>query len=175
MSGSILTAGGAWVENTWSVVRDADPAAAAGAGRDGLLISLPALLAQDRDDVVAVWLAPTDDPLALVPWLDEIDLIAVEFPVFTDGRGYSTASLLRRRLGFRGDLRAIGDVLIDQLSAMKRVGFTSFDVRPDQDRERAVRALSTFSDAYQASVEPALPAFRRHARPDATALAGAPA
>jgi uncharacterized protein (DUF934 family) len=85
----------------------------------------------------------------------------VQFPKFGDGRGFSTAALLRTRHGWRGELRAIGDVLRDQLFFMKRVGFDSFALRADRNIDEAVASLLDFSDSYQGSVEPALPAFRR--------------
>jgi uncharacterized protein (DUF934 family) len=114
----------------------------------------------------AVWLAPNDDPHELSARVGRLNLIGVDFPKFTDGRGYSTAWLLRMRYGFAGDLRAIGDVLIDQLYYMRRVGFSSFALKPGQDEAAAVRALSTFSDHYQGSAT-GVPAFRRTVRPSA--------
>ena len=75
------------------------------------------------------------------------------------------STLLRRRYGYAGDLRAIGCVLIDQLFFMRRAGFSSFAVRPDQDPDRAVRALTWYSDAYQGAAADPVPAFRRHLRP----------
>ncbi len=104
-------------------------------------------------------------------YLDAVPLIAIDFPVFNDGRGYSTAAVLRSRYQYRGDLRAIGDVLIDQLFFLRRVGFTSFLLRADQDHLKAVAKLRTFSDAYQGAADDPLPAFRRHARPNARELA----
>jgi uncharacterized protein (DUF934 family) len=108
-----------------------------------------------------VWLSPADEPEQVVALFDSIELIAVQFPKFGDGRGFSTAALLRTRHGWRGELRAIGDVLRDQLYFMKRVGFDSFALRPDRNVEEAVASLSEFTDSYQGSVEPLLPAFRR--------------
>ena len=113
---------------------------------------------------VGVWIAGGDDPIPLAPWLPGLPLVAVDFPKFTDGRGYSVAFLLRSRFGYRGELRAIGDVLPDQLFLMRRVGFDSFAVRADKDIRQALRALRPFSDAYQGSWDNAVPAFRRHAR-----------
>ena len=112
----------------------------------------------------AVWLAGTDDPAPIAPWLLQLPLVAVDFPKFTDGRGYSVAFLLRSRFGYRGELRAIGDVLPDQLFFMRRVGFDSFAVRADKDIRQALRSLQPFSDAYQGSWDNAVPAFRRHER-----------
>jgi uncharacterized protein (DUF934 family) len=85
----------------------------------------------------------------------------VHFPTFTDGRGYSTARLLRERYGYRGELRAVGDVLRDQLFYLSRVGFDAFALRQDQDAEGALASLADFSESYQASVERPQPLFRR--------------
>ncbi len=113
---------------------------------------------------VGVWLSGADDPSPIAPWLPKLPLVAVDFPKFTDGRGYSVAYLLRSRFDYRGELRAIGDVLPDQLFFMRRVGFDAFAVRPDKDVRQALRSLQPFSDAYQGSWDNAVPAFRRHAR-----------
>ncbi|HEX7157239.1 MAG TPA: DUF934 domain-containing protein [Burkholderiaceae bacterium] len=113
----------------------------------------------------ALWLGPTDEPALARAWFDAVPLIAVQFPKFTDGRGYSTAALLRTRFGWRGELRAIGDVLHDQLFQLRRVGFDSFALRPDRDPVDALRAFTVFSDTYQGSVDQPLPHFRRGAAP----------
>lgn len=76
-------------------------------------------------------------------------LIAVAFPVFTDGRGYTLGRLLRQRYGFRGELRAVGDIMVDQLEALRRCGFNAMALREDQDMAVALRALHTFSAHYQ--------------------------
>ncbi|HEY6240935.1 MAG TPA: DUF934 domain-containing protein, partial [Burkholderiales bacterium] len=88
-------------------------------------------------------------------------LIAVNFPKFGDGRGYSIARLLRERYGFRGELRAIGDVLHDHLFFMEQCGFDAFALREDQDAQEALSVFGTFSDAYQTSVQRPVPLFRR--------------
>ncbi len=105
--------------------------------------------AANADAPVGIVLMPTDDPLALAGRLDGLAVIAVEFAKFSDGRGYSIATLLRSRLGFKGEIRAVGDVLIDQLFAMARCGIDSFALRGDQDVEVAKRALETFPAVYQ--------------------------
>lgn len=94
---------------------------------------------------VGVWLAPDDAPEALIPRLAQIPVIAIQFPSFTDGRGYSLARLLRQRYGFRGELRAFGDVLRDQIYFLHQCGFNAFCLRPDQDIEAAVAALEDYS------------------------------
>jgi uncharacterized protein (DUF934 family) len=149
------------LEDAWTLFEDG----ATWNGEPAALIPLATALAQSQRVQAArpagIWLSPTDEPAQAVPLFDSIELIAVQFPKFGDGRGYSTAALLRRRHGWRGELRAIGDVLRDQLFFMKRVGFDSFALRADRNIEEAVASLSDFSDSYQGSVEPALPAFRR--------------
>lgn len=88
-------------------------------------------------------------------------LITVEFPKFADGRGYSTARLLRERYGFKGQLRAVGDVLFDQLFYMMRCGFNAMAMRADQNLELAVTGFETFSAPYQGDVNDTRPLFHR--------------
>ena len=113
---------------------------------------------------VGVWIDGHDDPATLAPDLAHLALLAIRFPKFADGRGYSTAALLRSRYGFRGELRAIGDVLRDQLFYLKRVGFNAFAVREDKDIDDALTALKDFSEPYQGSVDPPLPLYARRSR-----------
>lgn len=87
--------------------------------------------------------------------------ISINFPKFSDGRGYSAARLLRERYGYAGELRAVGDVLIDQLFFMKRCGFNTFALRDDQDVDVALAAFNTFSVCYQNDVADQRPLFRR--------------
>ena len=110
---------------------------------------------------VGVWLAPSDDPAELAPDLDRLALVAIHFPKFADGRGYSSAALLRTRYGYRGELRAIGDVGRDQLFYLKRSGFDAFRLAPHRDPHAALASLSDFSVRYQASVDDPLPLFRK--------------
>lgn len=96
--------------------------------------------------------------------LDYFIVIAVNFPKFVDGRGYSTASLLRQRYHYQGELRAVGDVLHDQLFFMQRVGFDSYALKEGKDAVYALQAgFSPFSDGYQASTSQPQPYFRRRA------------
>lgn len=102
-----------------------------------------------------------DDPEALQPFLSSLPLIAIDFPSFRDGRGYSQAYLLRTRLGWRGELRAVGDVLRDQLAHMRQCGFDAFAVRADKSLEDALKGLQGLSVLYGRSVIEPLPLFRR--------------
>lgn len=108
-----------------------------------------------------VLLAPDEFAETLADDLSSLDLIAVSFPAFADGRGYSTAYLLRTRYGYKGELRAVGDVFKDTLFFQKRCGFDSFDVRADKDLEIALKGLKDFSEFYQASHDEPAPLFRR--------------
>ena len=104
-------------------------------------------------------LANDVDPSALA--LDGVDRIDLQFPKFTDGRAYSQAFLLRRRLGFKGELRATGDVLIDQLVQMQRSGFDSAVLRADQDASAAQAQFARFSAFYQGDARTLAPLFAR--------------
>jgi uncharacterized protein (DUF934 family) len=110
---------------------------------------------------LGVWLDSHQDPAAIASDLDQFKVIAVNFPKFGDGRGYSIARLLRERHGYKGELRAIGEVLRDQLFFMAQCGFDAFALREDQDPDEALGAFDDFSEAYQASVVQPVPLFRR--------------
>lgn len=109
---------------------------------------------------IAVCLNGDDNPEDLSGSLEEFELIALEFPTFTDGRSYSHARLLRDRLGFRGEIRAVGDVLRDQLFFMRRCGIDSFQVRDGKDPEDALKGLSDFSVKYQTAADGAPPVYK---------------
>lgn len=102
-------------------------------------------------------LANDADPRVLA--LDGVARIDLNFPKFTDGRAYSQAFLLRRRLGFKGELRATGDVLVDQLQLMQRSGFDTAVLRADQNLDSARRQLGYFANFYQGDAVQPLPAF----------------
>jgi uncharacterized protein (DUF934 family) len=109
-----------------------------------------------------VWLAPAEDPDALAADVKHVPVIAIDFPKFTDGRGYSTARLLRERYGYRGELRAIGDIQRDQLYYLRQVGFDAFVLRDGKDAGDALLAFGDFSDGYQITAV-RTPWFRRSA------------
>lgn len=116
---------------------------------------------------VGVWLEPHElvETLAdAAPDLNVFPLIAVFIERFADGRAYSTGALLRTRYGFRRELRALGDVLRDQLFFLKRVGFDAFQIRADRSAEDALPSLNDFSEPYQAAAVIDQPLWRRHAR-----------
>lgn len=115
---------------------------------------------QNRNEL-GVWFASDERPEILKDDLDKFTVIAVDFPKFTDGRGYSVAYNLRVRFGYAGELRAIGDVLRDQMFYMQRVGFDAFSPRPDRNIQDALKSLTDFSEVYQTSVDQKMPLFRR--------------
>ncbi|MDO9322439.1 MAG: DUF934 domain-containing protein [Pseudomonas sp.] len=162
-----LTAGQARIitDDAWTLLRDS-----VGEWPAGPLILPLALwrewapapvLAGQQPSLHGVCLAPDDEPQTLQPWLGVLPLIALEFPGFADGRGYSQAYALRSRLGWRGELRAVGDVLRDQLSHMRHCGFDAFAVRADKSVEDALKGLAGISVQYAPSVLEPLPLFRR--------------
>jgi len=120
-------------------------------GPDDLLRKIPQLGVRVASDKL-----PTD-----IPELTRLALIAIEFPRFTDGRGYSIARQLRDRYQFRGELRAVGWVLRDQLFYMWRCGFTAFEIQPGKPLESALEAFKEFSVKYQAAADEKLPIYRR--------------
>lgn len=161
------------VSDDWSLLKLAEgetpEAVAVPAGKQ--IVPLQVWLAQKttlaaRADI-GVWLASDERPEQLKEDAKSLPLVAVDFPSFADGRGYSIAFNLRARLGFEGELRAVGDVLRDQMFYMSRVGFNAFATREDRSIEDALKGLSDFSEVYQHSWDQKSPLFRRVARPAA--------
>ncbi len=149
--------------DSWQPLEDA---AAALPAEGGVVVPLATWQAR-RDELfartapVGVQLAAGEGPEAIAADLGRIDLVAVHFPKFSDGRGHSTARLLRERYGYRGEVRAVGDVLVDQLLFLERCGFDAYALREDQDGGVALAAFGKLSDAYQGTVGEPLPLFRR--------------
>jgi len=152
-------------DDRWTLVRAADALADL---PDGVPVIVPLRLWIERRAAliargeVGVWLAPADDPAVLAPDVQRLPVIAVDFPQFTDGRGYSHARLLRDRHGFAGELRAVGDVQRDQLYYLSQCGFDAFVVRDGKDAHDALRGLDDFTDGYQLT-QRRTPWFRRRA------------
>ena len=121
--------------------------------------TMPSLI--KRDGKIGIKVPGDAEPEALADILGKVDLIAVEFPVFRDGRGYSLARILRDRMGYQGELRACGDVLRDQLFYMQRCGFNSFEPRDDRCIEDALNGLSDFTVTYQADAIEKRPIYQR--------------
>jgi uncharacterized protein (DUF934 family) len=123
-------------------------------------VTLDAFL--DQSNATAVRLESDEDARALVPFLDRLALIEVAFPAFRDGRGYSSARILREA-GYTGELRAAGDVLVDQILPMRRCGFDAFAPDRPLDPKAVERALGRYSDVYQKAADGRAPAWKlRH-------------
>lgn len=155
---------GAIVDNQWQRL-EAD-ALENGVPAQGKIIVPLAYWQENRDALiargdVAVWLAPGEEPKDLEDDLASLPLVAIHFPAFKDGRGYSYARELRTRYNFEGEVRATGDVLRDQLFYMTRCGFNAFEVREDRSIEEALQGLKDFSVTYQADVNDPRPIYRR--------------
>jgi uncharacterized protein (DUF934 family) len=110
----------------------------------------------------AHWLNLDNDADAHTADIAGMESITLHFPKFSDGRAFSQAVILRRR-GFTGDIRAIGDVLIDQLTQMQRCGFSSAVLRADQDAAHGQRLMQHYSGFYQGDVRPSAPRFAQTA------------
>ena len=151
------------LENNWVIVSDVEAPLPEGkilVPGDYWLENREALKA--RKDV-GVLLLGDANPLDFADDISSIELFAVNFPAFADGRGYSIARLLRERLDYQGEIRAIGDVLIDQLNFMKRCGFSTFLLKEGLSGEKALDYFATFSDPYQLANDLPTPLFRRKA------------
>ncbi|WP_373090998.1 DUF934 domain-containing protein [Zhongshania sp.] len=148
------------VEDSWQVWRDTETLPSTG----GYIVPL-SLWQAHKDELlalgnIAVFLASDQSPKLLGADVKSFALIAVDFPKFADGRGFSYGRELREQHGFTGELRAIGDFMRDQLYFLKRCGFNSFALQSDE-LDEALASFNDFSDAYQPSIDQALPIFRR--------------
>jgi uncharacterized protein (DUF934 family) len=108
-------------------------------------------------------LGPADDPASVADRLARAVRVEVEFPKSGDGRGYSIGRLLRERLGYKGELRAVGQLTRDHLYSLAQVGFDAVELRDGEDGEAALAAFDDFSENYQATVARPQPLFRRRA------------
>jgi uncharacterized protein (DUF934 family) len=131
----------------------------------GEAAELPAVTLESfagQSNATAVRIEPGEDARELLPFLDRVALVEVNFPVFGDGRGYSAARILREA-GYTGELRAVGDVLVDQLSHLVRCGFDSFAPNQPLDPKLVEEAFSRFPTRYQKTVDTIVPIWaKRH-------------
>lgn len=150
------------VEDGWTHVSAGETVPADG----DVIVDLATFKAQrealsSRSGKVGVRLASSDEPEELAEEAAGLPLVAVEFPKFADGRGYTTGRLLRERFGFAGELRAVGDVLRDQLRYMERCGFDAFELKDGKDLREALGGFGEFSVEYQGDATEARPLYRR--------------
>jgi uncharacterized protein (DUF934 family) len=155
------------ISDHWTLIQSASGPEVFSAlrGRNALLPL--ALFLSDEEEAasqfsaIGVWLDSHQNLDKLENRLSSLPIIALNFPVFSDGRPYSLARRLRRDLGYTGEIRAIGDVLRDQLCFLKSCGFDSFALRSDQEPEDCLNAFSDFSTSYTSTVVNDIPLFRR--------------
>lgn len=148
-----LTDAGAVIGNDdWTLLRDPETETLPASGD----VIVPLALWQTRREAlekhagrVGVWLAADQEPAEMGADVANLPLIAIDFPQFADGRGYSSAKLLRERYNYRQELRAIGDVQRDQLYYLSQVGFNAFAIRSDRNPESEIAGLSDFSTSYR--------------------------
>jgi len=152
---------GAVAESPFRVVRDEEP----DIRESNVLLPLSTYLEQidslkGRNDI-GVWLDSHEEIETLEPYLDQLSIVALNFPQFHDGRSLSNATILRHHYGFAGELRAIGDVRRDVVNQMYRCGFNAFEPAEDQSPEDILKGLQGFSYNYQASIDRPTPLFRQ--------------
>lgn len=155
---------GAVVNNTWQLISaDTDDLP-----QGDILISVSCWQAQRHNlanhaGAVGVWIDSNEEIEAFVATILDLPVIAINFPKFVDGRGFSLARLLRDRYGYSGEIRAIGQIIRDQLFPMQRCGFNAFAFETELDLVEASKSLGDFSDAYQVAVDQPEPLFKRRA------------
>jgi uncharacterized protein (DUF934 family) len=163
----LIDKSGALIANAWTLLaKDCSLEQALAAGESQLIVPLQLWLAH-KDALRAsgkplgVWLDSDESVTAIAADLPQLPVVALNFPVFTDGRNYSNATRLHQHYRYAGEIRAIGDVLRDQLFYMRRCGFSTFDLRDSVKLEDAQKALQDFHDSYQSTIEQPVPLFRR--------------
>ena len=148
------------VEDNWQVVdKDATEVP------EGAVIVPLTLWQSQKDslsgrDQLGVWLDSDESPKAIAEDLENFAVVAVNFPVFTDGRGFTYGRELREQLNYQGEVRAIGGFMRDQLFYLKRCGFDAYALE-NTNIDEAVNSLSVFSETYQAAIDQPQPRFRR--------------
>ena len=153
------------IEDGWQVVTEEQ--LAQGVPEGDVLLPLKYWLErrqelQDHGGQISVYLDPEDEVEALQPYVKELSLIALRFPILKDGRAYTQARLLRDRYHYRGEIRAVGDVLRDQLYYMQRCGFDAFQLREDKDPADALNSLDDFSLSYQSAADGVSPLYKSY-------------
>jgi uncharacterized protein (DUF934 family) len=151
-----LLKSGKIVDDVWAFVEDGHELSPGGC----ITVSMGRFLSEHeqllhRNRTIGVRLAVSDDPALLAPFLDQIHLVELQFPKYTDGRAFSQAQLLRRRFGYKGEIRAIGQVLRDQLRLMIRSGFDAMQVEDPEITKNAEGVYDIsgheFSEFYQSA------------------------
>ena len=153
------------ISNEWQLVTD-ESVLETGLPEGQLIVSLEiwqAAQEQLATKPTGLWIRNDQSLADIADQLNKFSVIAIDFPVFMDGRGFSLARLLRDRYGYQGEVRATGAFIRDQLCYLRRSGFNAFDLADDINVEAALASLSDFSDGYQISADQQTPLFRRRA------------
>lgn len=165
VSTSRLIKNGAVIDDTWQVLREIPES---GLPNGKIIVPLNYWL-EHRDNLrargqgeekVGVWLASDQPPAPLAEDLANLPVIAIDFPLFTDGRGFSYGRTLREHFKYQGEVRAIGQFIRDQLYYLSRCGFDAYAIETTEP-EKAIESLNDFSSSYSAAVDQPLPWFRR--------------
>jgi uncharacterized protein (DUF934 family) len=153
---------GAVAEDNWTVLQMPVETIPQG----NILVPLKYWLEQSAEldgqaGLVGVWLDSDEEVEALADDLAQLPVVALNFPKFVDGRGFSSARLLRDRYDYKGEIRAIGNVIQDQLFMLHRCGFSQYCLADNVDLEAAAKSLNDFSDSYQTAADQDQPLFKR--------------
>jgi uncharacterized protein (DUF934 family) len=166
MTNTQLIKNGEVVSDSWLLLREISATDTAAAELPSGKIIVPAnYWLEHRESLIArgdaaVWLGSDQAPALIADDLELLPLIAIDFPIFTDGRGFSSGRTLREHYGYKGEVRAIGEFIRDQLYYLSRCGFDAFALTTS-DPHAALASLSDFSNGYQASIDQPTPHFRR--------------
>lgn len=156
------------VDDDWTTLADDAPMPTSGPKNVQVILSLERWKAErdahkTSDTAVGVRIANTVNVTEVWPLLADRPLIAVEFPAFGDGRAYSQARVLRERYGYQGEIRAVGDVLRDQMYEKHRCGINAMVPRSDQDLDACLAAIRDFTEPYQGAADSSMTVFKRRA------------
>jgi len=125
------------------------------------VVANPSSPSSEIEQGEVIRLEPQDDPATVAARLPNASRVEINFPKFGDGRGFSIARLLRERYGYKGELRAVGEVARDHLHYMEQSGFDAFLLRDGEDVNEALAAFDDFSEHYQTTTAQPIPLFRR--------------
>lgn len=151
------------IQDTWTLIETDSEATLDPTAEQLLPLTQFLALAETNRVARGVWLASADEVDTLAPYLDSVEVVACKFDSFMDGRSFSQGRLLRDKFEFKGELRAVGAFIQDQLHYLSRCGFNAFSFPDDADIESLQESIQDFSDSYQAACDIAEPLFRRRA------------
>lgn len=156
------------VDNDWTIVSDTGVTDTVTTLPEGKLLVSVAVWTEHKESLLAraevgLWLQNDQDLAPVADDFASFSVIAIDFPGFMDGRGFSVARLLRDRYDYKGEVRATGQAIRDQLSYLQRCGFNAFDLDESIDLAQALHSLNDFTESYQTSADQKIPLFRRRA------------